>query len=84
MVTAHSVIAKFVDLKVACLASINCCASDKKLGRPICSALQPQSPVSVALPGLAAVFGQYISCGIDSRALTFFRFYKRVSTLTYT
>ena len=68
MVTAHSVISKFVDLKVACLASINCCASDKKLGRPICSALQPQSqrPESVALPGLAAVFGQYISCGIDS------------------
>ena len=71
MVTAHSVISKFVDLKVACLASINCCASDKKLGRPICLALQPQRPVSVALPGLAAVFGQYISCGIDSQSLIF-------------
>jgi hypothetical protein len=71
MVTAHSVIDKNVDLKVACLASINCCASDKKLGRPICLALQPQRLVSVALPGLAAVFGQYISCGIDSQSLIF-------------
>ena len=38
----------------------------------------------MALPGLAAVFGQYISCGIDSRALTFFLDSIKEFQITYT